>query len=328
MKDDARDLFLSYDPRLIEEAVFLALRGRSEARLFHRERNRLYEITDAEKRERSFQDFHRAWFARLGLGKQIEKAVNEQPLLTSSVRSCVVTYAPGKREEGAELFVAPEEGLSESEKRTVGILLRPESLLDPSGLLIFLRHELLHITDMLDARFGYEPEIPAAEGGPAHDRLLKDRYRVLWDATIDGRMVRRGWAPESVRTERLRDFCRAFPMFGEETDQEFSLFFDREPHTHAELIAFVCDPRTAGKGSPTAPHQGSRCPLCGFPTHVFEPEPECMPANVIAQITRDFPKWHPSHGLCAQCADLYRAHHLSASAATRLPGTYSLRPIG
>ena len=314
-----------YDPGLMEEAVFLAVGGDREAKRFHRERNRLYGITDSEERERGFQDFYRIWFSRLGLSEQIENAVSEQPLLYSSVKRCIVARAPGKREEGAELFVNPEEMLSDKERRTVSIFLRPESLLNPSALLTFLRHELLHITDMLDPGFGYERELPAAEAGPTHDRLRKDRYRALWDATIDGRMVRRGWAPESLRGECLHDFRQAFPMFGAETEDLFSRFFDREPHTHAELVAFVLDPR-AIVGSEEGYYPGTRCPLCGFPTYAFEPEPERLLSEVISQITQDFPHWHPSHGLCTQCADLYRARRASVAAAMLLPGSRTCLP--
>ncbi|MBI2985338.1 MAG: hypothetical protein HYY45_01085 [Deltaproteobacteria bacterium] len=311
---------IHYDPSLMEETVFLALGEDREAKKFHRERDRLYGITDAEERERAFQDFHGAWFFRLGLSEQIEKAFGEQPLLSSSVKGCLVARAPGKREEGGELFVNPEEKLSGREQRTVSIFLLPESLLNPSVLLTFLRHELLHITDMLDPGFGYERELPAAEAGPTHVRLLKERYRALWDATIDGRMVRRGWAPESLRAERLCDFRQTFPMFGEETEDLFSRFFDREPHSHAELVAFILDPRALA-AVPEAHHPGGRCPLCGFPTYAFEPHPECLSSDVIGQITQDFPRWHPSHGLCGQCAELYRARRLSVAAAMLLPGS-------
>lgn len=313
---------LRYDPGLVEEAVFLAAEGHPEAKTFHRERDRIYGIKHPEERERAFNDLHRAWFLRLGLADQIEKAISEQPLLSSGVKSCLVARAPGKNEEGAELFVNPDEKIGNKDRRTVSIFLRPESLLAPFALLTFLRHELMHIADMLDPAFGYEPALPRAEGGPTHDRLLKERYRVLWDATIDGRMVRRGWAPDSLRAERLLEFCRTFPMFGQKSESLFRRFFDRETNTHAQLVAFILDPR-AIMGVPSAPHPGSRCPLCGFPTYTFEPEPERLPNKLIIRITGDFPSWQPSHGLCAQCADLYRAHQVSARAAKSLPGAHA-----
>lgn len=316
---------LGYQPALVEEAVFLALLRHPEAERFERERVRLYELKDSQARDLAFQDFHWKWFSDLGLGHPIENAASEQPLLESSVKDCLVARAPGRREEGAELFVSQDEKLSAEERRTVSIFLRPESLLDPAALLTFLRHELTHITDMLDPAFGYEPALPPAEGGPTHDRLLKERYRSLWDATIDGRMARRGWEAAQLRSERFEEFRSLFPMFGEESESLFSRFFDHEPHSHAELVAFILDPR-ALTGVSEAPHPGGRCPLCGFPTYTFELVPESLAANVIDQIVREFPRWRPSHGLCRQCADLYRARELSTRAERSLPGRLSCSP--
>jgi hypothetical protein len=308
--------FIRYEPGFVETAVFFAVREGPEERLYHRERSRLYEIAASEERERAFHDLNARWFARLGLADPIETAVGEQPLVLSKVGHCLVAGAPEKKAEGAELFVTPEAAAGQKEKPTACILLQPKALLNAASLLAFLRHELLHVADMLDPNFGYEPALPAAEGGPTHDRLLKDRYRALWDATIDGRMARRGWATAAVRNERREDFARAFPMLGERTEDLFGGFFDRDPHTHAELVAFASDPRT-GLRETASP--GSRCALCGFPTYDFEPEPSRLPSKLVAGIHLDFPRWRPADGLCSQCAELYRTREMSLLAASELP---------
>jgi hypothetical protein len=97
----------------------------------------------------------------------------------------------------------------------------------------------------------------------------------------------------------------------------FGGFFDRDMHTHAELVAFASNPRT-GLAETAAP--GSRCALCAFPTFDFEPEPSRLPAELIAGILVDFPRWRPVDGLCGQCAELYRARKISLRAACELPG--------
>jgi len=313
--------FIRYEPRFIEDVLLYALRGHKREREFQLRRNRLYGIADPEEREKAFQELDQQWFARLELGAPVDQAISEQPLLRLSLDYCLVARAPGKREEGAELFVNPHAGALPGEKPTAALFLRPQSFLDRAALLTFLRRELFHVVDMLDPSFGYEPALPAAEGGPTHDRLLKNRYRILWDTTIDGRMARRGWLPESVRAERLTEFNCAFPMLGRQTEQLFCRFFDRESRTHAELVALAFNPRAALQDSAASPSPGSRCALCGFPTYAFEPEPEILPDEVIAQIAKDFPKWHPSHGLCRQCADIYRALALSTCAVTPVPET-------
>ena len=321
MSDDRAAAPLDYDPGLVEEAVFLALRSHAQAPAlapsFHSQREALYELSDPEERERGFQSLCGSWFVRLGLGRPIEQALREQPLISSGVRSCAVGRALRGKDEGAELFVGGDAGqAADRERRVVRLLLRPEAFLAPENLLGFLRHEMLHVSDMLDPAFGYEPVLSATPGAPSHDRLLQDRYRVLWDTTISGRMVRRGWAPCSVRAERLREFTRVFPMLGGEAGEVFARFFEGGPHTHAELASFACDPAatpfTGGR-----PRRDGRCPLCRLPSYAFVQDPARLPVQALAAISRDFPHWLPSHGICQQCADLY----LTASRAAEQQST-------
>ena len=312
-----------YDPHLIEEAVFLTHRDTGGPAEIPKERERVYKVADPEERERLFGELNRSWFVRLKLAAPIEQALQEQPSIAGHVASCFVVCAAQAKEEGAELFVAPQAHPVRIARRTLRILLRPESLLNPEPLLNFLRRELFHIADMLDPTFNYEPTLPKTEGGPTYDGLITNRYRVLWDITINGRMARRGWISESIRAEKLSEFLRAFPILGEKGEKVFSRFFDNDHPTHPELAAFAFDPRAAIGAPNGASAPGTRCPLCRFPTHAFEPGPENLGRQVIAAIERDFPQWTPSAGLCAQCADLYRANQLSVEAARALPGWQS-----
>ena len=158
------------------------------------------------------------------------------------------------------------------------------------------------------------------EGGPAHDSLLQERYRTLWDSSIDGRMVRRGWLAESVRAQHLSSFGSAFPMLGEQAKNYFSRFFDGDFHTHSGFVSFALNPGTFRSNDAQAYEPGSRCSLCGFPTHAFEPVPSKLSHEVMVEIWSDFPSWRPTDGLCLQCADLYRARRISSTAAMAMPG--------
>src|SRR5262245_46266616 len=316
-------LVVRYDPKLIEEAVFHAQRDSRMARGLDQRRSRIYEVADPDEREQLFHDLYRSWFARLGLGKVADQALREQPIISEHVGSCYVVCATQAKEEGAELFVAPDRGLDENQRRTLRILIRPESLLKYWSAITFLRHELFHIADMLDPAFAYEPALPKTDGGPTYDTLITNRYRVLWDVTINGRMLRRGWVFASIRDEQLGDFRHAFSMLGEKSGELFSRFFDGERPTHSELATFAFDPRAAVGSRNGASTPGIHCPLCRFPTHTFEPEPENLGNEVIEAITRDFPQWAPALGLCVQCADLYRANRLAIAAAKELPGWQS-----
>lgn len=289
---------IEYEPRLVEEAVLLAVRNRPEERVFRALRDRLYEVGDADGREAAFERLHGAWFERLGLGEAVGRALGERPSLLKAVARVLVVRAAASREEGADLFVRPTGGGGAGpHRRSVLIRLRPASLARPVPLLRLLRHELLHVADMLDPRFGYDPRPFHAGSDPVAEPLLRERYRVLWDAYVDGRLARLGQASPRARALRQAEFRRIFPMPGAAAEAAFDRFFQAEACRHSELVAFALDPEGAG----------GRCPLCRFPTHAFEPAPDRLPAPARAAVAKDFPGWVPEAGLCRQCADLYRA---------------------
>src|SRR3990172_148811 len=118
---------VEYEPRLVEEATLLALRGAEAEPAFRRQRDRLYEIADPEAREARFRALHAAWFDRLGLGRTIGQALGGRMSVVRAARACVVASAASPRQEGAELFVRPpEEGTREADRRSVVLRLRPD----------------------------------------------------------------------------------------------------------------------------------------------------------------------------------------------------------
>ncbi len=229
----ASRLAVEYERALVEAAVLASARGRPEERRFLGERECLYEIADAEARDDAFAALHSAWFERLGLDEPLRSALDGRPDIAVRCGRCIVARAIAARDESADLLVAPPG------RPTVLIRVRPETICVPERFQRLLRHELLHIADMLDTDFGYEPRLPRAERGPLHDRLLADRYRVLWDAFIDGRLARAGLAPAMVREERLAEFARAFPNLGDRTEAAFERFFGAARCTHADLAEFA-----------------------------------------------------------------------------------------
>ena len=296
---------------LVEEAVLRALAARPDEREFRRARDRLYRLPEGDAREHAFAALHAEWFARLGLGEPIHAALAELSLLAEHCRQCVVVAAPTRKDEGADLLV-------DGAARTVLIRLRSSAFLDPGALLALLRAELLHVADMVDPAYGYEPALPDVDGGPTYARLLQDRYRALWNVSVAGRLVRRAAADPTAIAQAQRGFASAFPMLGEAAPAAFERFFTADALTHAELVAFAVAPRGAGAVEQLVP--GGRCPLCRFPTHAPEAEPEHLPADLVARITEQFPAWCPAHGLCRQCADLYRTRAMSLAALALLPG--------
>ncbi|MBI3694362.1 MAG: hypothetical protein HY238_05935, partial [Acidobacteria bacterium] len=260
---------LEFDPQLVEETVLLRIREDRQESEFYRSRDRLYLLPDGEEREKSFQELHAAWFVRLQLGSPITDALEEQPLLTGRARRCCVFPARSGQEEGADLHqwraAKPRESAAGG---SILIRVKVTRLLDTLRLQPWLRHELMHVADMLDPVFAYAPEWPAGTSDPAAKNILRERYRVLWDVWIDGRLERRGWLPEGDRARRFEEFVAAFPNFGPEAAERFAAIFDAETQTHAGLLRVAL--RAGGPGGP-APGP-LPCPLCRFPTYELQAE--------------------------------------------------------
>jgi hypothetical protein len=296
-----------YDDRLVEAAVLGVepSRPRAERVVFRRQRDPLYEIGDPEERERRFRAVHNEWFRRWHLDDPLATALHERPLVTTSTARCLVSLLAGARDEGADIFGAARTAEDAALERTVVVKVRPERFVEPTALLGFLRHELLHVADMLDPAFGYHrTAVGMDDASPTHERLLRDRYRVVWDATVDGRLVREGRAPASRRADRWAEFDRTLGPGGPALEAAFARWFDDPAPTHGAIAAFVREP--AGP-SPAASSGVRLCPVCRFPTTAFENSPESLPAGVRAEIARRHGGWTPRDGVCVQCADLYLA---------------------
>jgi hypothetical protein len=317
-----RELTLDFEPRLMEEAVLLAIeRGStSERGEFRRERETLYQKRDPGEREAGFQELSRRWFVRLELRQPLRQALSEQPGITRSVSRGFILPASSAKDEAADLHDGRETTLKTARQPVLVVRLRPASLLDRARLLAFLRHELQHVADMLDPEFGYERSTPAGTS-PAYANLLRDRYRVLWDTTIDGRLCRRGLLDPAVEELRRREFSATFGMLEEPSREEsFQRYFRSLQPRHRELWSFASQPLTAGDRG-TGPHVSRRCPLCSLPTVSFHPNPKELGPAVLSAIHQDFSAWSPDRGLCFQCADLYASRNavgaVARSAETR-----------
>jgi hypothetical protein len=218
------------------------------AREFRRERNGPYSIADEEARETAFRSLHLRWFVRLGLHRIPDELVTMYADRTDRVRHCRVVRALGRRDEGADLVDALT-GTGEPGGPLLVVRLRASSLVDPDALRALLHHELSHVADMMDPAFGYERELPPSEHGPSTDNVLRDRYRVLWDLTIDGRLTRAGLVDESIRAARWREFAATFPMLGDACRGAFERWFG-EPHpTHRQLAAFALAPASIAESA-------------------------------------------------------------------------------
>jgi hypothetical protein len=304
---------LEFHVPFLEAAVQAVVDADSRASAYHREREPVYAIEDPEARDRAFGRLAAEWFHRLALDAPIRQALRERAADLARARRILVGPAARAHDAGAELLVPPDG------PPTIVIRIRPDQYRDPPALLAFLRRELLHIADMLDPDFHYEPRLPPQPAGPAHDRLIQDRYRLLWDCSVDGRLLRAGLLPGAVRHARRRDYRRTFGDPGPahvaargrpagrapSAAPAFGTIFHGPRPSHPDLVDIAAR-RVAG----TAP--GHRCSLCGFPTISVDPDPAGLPPPVLDTIRSEFPGWSPGAALCIQCADLYRARGVAA----------------
>lgn len=296
---------LRYDEDFIEAAVFLCASGRRKGvpslqiARFHREREKLYGILDPDERNTAFFKLHLDWFREWGLEQPLTDVLKEFPLVREQLGVLAVRKTTGKNDEGAELYV------NESNQRTGLLALRLERLSNDAALRDYLRHEFTHLHDMLNPAFGYSPALDLPGLNAAQKRLARERYRLLWDITIDGRLVVAGHLPMQTREQHATAFARGYSFWSEQRQAETldSLWRSSKP-SHTDFLALIADPR--GLREVHRPEPGASCPLCDFPTFHWAESASLTPV-ILQQITDEFPEWQPEQSLCSRCLETYEA---------------------
>jgi hypothetical protein len=297
-------MHLRYDEDFVEAAVFLCTSGRrrgiSSLRIvrFNREREKLYSILDPDERNSAFFRLHLEWFREWGLEKLLTDPLKDFPLLPEALRILAFRKSQGKNDDGAELYV------NEAGDRNGVVAMRPERMELEAELASFLRHELTHLHDMIDPAFGYVPDLPVQGPSLNQQRLARERYRSLWDVSIDGRLIRSGRQTIATQAHRWSEFSAAFAFWTETRQKEiFDSLWSNPAPTHRALEELVCDPRQLQ--STAGPRPGAPCPLCGFPTFAWA-DPASLTDDTAVTIRSEFPHWAPEHGACGRCFAIYR----------------------
>ncbi len=309
-----------FDPLLIEQTVAGAIHGdrKLEAR-FHRLVDPLYRMEQGPEREKLFHQGYLAFFTKMGLETPLTRLLLEHPILDERIGRCIARRAPRVKDETAELLVKREIEVPTPSDRTLRVRISPTSLISPDVFEPRMRREIFHIADMVDDRFAYRRE--QIEGLPPRQNLIRDRYRVLWDVAIEGRLTRRELGDARL-TESLRKAVRKVFGFQDEVRacDTFENFFGLDKPTHGQLFEFArSGANEAGVGdageSSTGGGPGAPCPLCGFPTFDWFLFPISPDPKTLAQITQAHPQWTPESGACRQCAEIYAAHGQAAPGA-------------
>lgn len=296
---------LRYDEDFIEAAAFLCASGRRKGvpslqiARFHHEREKLYGILDPDERNTAFFKLHLDWFREWGLEKHITDLLAEFPLLPAKLHMLAVRKTRNKNDDGAELYV------NETGQRSAILALRPESFARDAALRDYVRHEFTHLSDMLDPAFGYAPvlDLPGLNG--AQQRLARERYRLLWDITIDGRLTTAGHMPMAAREQHAAAFARGYSFWPTDRQAEtFESLWRIVAPRHADFLALIADPRGLREAHRPAP--GGSCPLCDFPTFTWADAGALRP-EILARVTAEFSAWSAEQGLCGRCLETYQA---------------------
>jgi len=294
---------LRYDEDLVE-SVMLLFAGNRRSGIpslqlvrFHAERDRLYRIADADQRNAAFFKLHLEWFREWGVESAMATIAEHFPELKTFLQVLAFRKARGKHEEAGELYV------NESGARHGMIAVRPERFCEMDSLESFLNHELQHLSDMVDPAFGYSPRVRGAPASP--ERLIRERYRLLWDVSIDGRLLQGGRSTVATKEQRQNEFNRAHAFLPlTRREQVFQQLWADQMPTHSVLLALAADPK--GLKQARRPEPGATCPLCGFPSFHWT-DATALPPSITAQILAEFADWQPEHGVCRRCVEVYES---------------------
>ncbi|MCL4181311.1 MAG: hypothetical protein KJ072_26675 [Verrucomicrobia bacterium] len=296
---------LLFDDDLIEGVVQLGVIGRWPAipalqiRRFHAERERCYGILDPDDRATAFARLQLSWFQEWGFGERLGEIAAHFAILSDALAALVFRKARGRNDEAAELYRDPE-----GQWRGI-VALRPERFADDSALKRFLHHELAHLADMVNPEFGYSPELGQTGQTPSQLRLTRERYRLLWAVSIDGRLIQRGLETTTDQVQRRQEFNRGFAFLPAERREElFEALWSGRLAQHLPLLELAADPR--GLQGRHAPVPGAACPLCGFATFQWT-EIDRLRTAARERMHADFPGWSDGESVCARCAEMYDA---------------------
>lgn len=319
MESQALKIKIKYDPQLMEELVSQELKRREQAgdfdlfEAYHRLANLIYEKSGVEERGSEFEKLDKQFFLKLGFGEPFDKVFNEFSELMSKVEAALVRKAITNRDEGADLS---------NNLKSIGIKILVERFRNLPSLPKLLRHELMHVSDMLDEQFGYKYRERLNVYSPMEENIIRSRYKLLWDIHIDSRLIRGGKETVSGKESRFREFESFYRnISGSYRITIFESLWQMETLTHNQILEmsrdinkllyrFVTNVRREEihdaeflKTKILLP--GLLCPLCRFPTYNWINNFDQHDENLIKLIKEDYPSWRAEEGACERCYDSY-----------------------
>lgn len=312
---------IEFDPGLIEAVIFKEMRIREDkgdsklAEEYHSVADPIYENFSLEDRSKQFRKIEWNFFSKLGFVALIENALKEYPEFEELVAGAVIVKAKSKHDEGANLT----KGLGgDVSKKKIKVKLLLERFHDHDYLQKFLRHEFMHIADMLNEAFGYRDEVLG--GNPMEQSIITERYSTFWDIFVDSRLLKSGKETISTKEGRYAEFAALYMGFPEEAKVEiFEKLWGDQNHTHDSMLELAKDVRKVlgiahdydkvpdgVKQDNKVLLPGSLCPLCQFRTYSWVEDIEKDP-EIVRAVKNDFPDWSPEDGACDRCVEMYKS---------------------
>ncbi len=311
----SKELDIIYDPQLVDDIVYKGLADKEKNgdlvlyNEYHEKRDAIYD-SEQEKRSKKFKALDSDFFNRLGYDRYVAEMFDEYPDIKEIVEEVHVRRATTRQNEGSNVV---------DEGKKVIIRLYPELFIEGKEICRVMRHELMHVSDMMDEKFGYRVE--DFDCSPMEERIIRDRYRLFWDIYVDGRLENKGVETTASRDDRKRELESFFSKIPEDSrDLIFKKLWDAEvPLTHDRMVEMAKDINKvlelAAEGrSPeefkeetkkVGPLPGTTCSLCGFPSFDWVEE-VANDEETAKVINEDFPDWEPHDGVCSRCAEYYK----------------------
>ena len=296
---------IKWEQALIEESVFLVIKLAEEtgetalAARFHDGINHVYDQFTGETRESALGKFYEDSFHQLGLAAIFENVVREFPLIVRARIPISVRRVWDRKLEGAELYVRDED-------KMVLVGIQTVRLLDRKLLTSFLRHELMHVSDMLDPVFQYQPDSKLGGINRIEDDLIRRRFQLLWNLYVSIRILKMGHVPFLAAEQLKTRLTASFPLMDQSAQEDkLDQVLGRENVTQEELLALARGERShrlIGEG-------GHLCPLCGFTSFDRVDYAKLENRSVAQTIQTERPDWTPSLSSCRQCLELYQTQN-------------------
>lgn len=293
-----------YHPDLVQDVVFVEIKKKEGTEVYdeyYKLANDIYEGED-DNRGKKFRKLDITFFHRLGLHKTINEVLSEFPEFEEKINTFYVWKARTIHDAGSDLA---------SDGIEAFLKLFPEDFDDISLLVAMLRHESMHISNMLDNDFGYKNGRLATSS--LQENVVKDRYRVLWDIFIDSRLEKLRKEMPNIKEERFQEFHALFKSVVPGKEREiFEKLWSANNFTHERLRELANEPGLVAAyvgvevniKDAEGPLPGHPCPLCTFPTQKWAKQ-DVIIKEVVELVRQDLAGWESDHGICETCYDYY-----------------------